>query len=58
MAKDKFISAKDICERLSVPASTIRGWDKQGITKPIYIGGVKRYRESEIEDLIQRGGSL
>ena len=43
-------------EQLQVSNSTLWRWQQRGYLSPIYIGGKKRYRQSDINRIIDEGG--
>ena len=49
--KVQFLTVEQVCEMLSVSRVSLWNWDKKGITQPVRIGNLKRYRLSEIESL-------
>lgn len=48
-----YITGKKVCEILDISRVTLWHWDKKGITKPIRIGNLKRYRRSDIDTIGQ-----
>jgi predicted DNA-binding transcriptional regulator AlpA len=46
---NKFLTADEVCEKLSITRVTLWSWDKKNITKPLRIGNLKRYKLSDIE---------
>ncbi len=46
---EKYLTAKQVAEKLQVSERTIRRWGQTGALKPKRIGGVKRYQASEID---------
>ncbi len=52
----KLLTAENVCKMLSISRVTLWDWDKKGITKPIRLGNLKRYQQSDIEQLIQKKG--
>ena len=49
--KVRFLTVEQVCEMLSISRVSLWNWDKKGITQPIRIGNLKRYRQSDIESL-------
>ena len=47
--QDKYLTADQVCELLSISRVSLWTWDKKGITSPVRIGNLKRYRLSDIE---------
>jgi len=48
------ISADKVLEILDISRTTLWQWDKKGITQPIRLGNLKRYRRSDIETIDTR----
>lgn len=46
---EKYLTAKQVAEQLQVSERTIRRWGQTGQLKPKRIGGIKRYKASDIE---------
>ena len=55
---DKLYSISKTAEILDVSPKTLRIWDKEGKLKPILTsGGHRRYKESDINDIINNNAS-
>ncbi len=52
----KLITVNQVCKMLAVSRVTLWDWDKKGITDPVRLGNLKRYRLSDIEELIKNTG--
>lgn len=50
--EERYLSPNDTAKKLSVDPSTLYRWDKSGYLKAIKIGNKKRYRLSDIEQLM------
>lgn len=50
-----FISGEAVCRILDISRTTLWQLDKRGVTKPIWLRNVKRYRISDIEAIGQSG---
>ena len=48
MAKDEFLTRKEVSELLGVSLVTLHKWDKKGILKPSRIGRRVRYLKSDV----------
>ena len=48
------LTADKVCEMLSITRITLYNWDKKGITNPVRLGNLKRYKLSDIEELINK----
>lgn len=44
-----YMTSKEVVDFLSISNVTLYRWEKRGYLLPIYIGGKKRYKRSEIE---------
>lgn len=47
--QERFFTADQVCEILSISRVTLWSWDKKGIIRPIKIGNLKRYKLSDID---------
>jgi len=50
--EDELLTPDQFAERLKVSKVTLWHWDRKGLTSPIRIGNAKRYRRSDLENLI------
>ena len=50
---DRYLTAEQTCNLLSVNRSTLWRWQRAGILAPCRIGGLVRYRERDILSLMQ-----
>ena len=46
---EKYLTAKEAADKLRVSERTLIRWEKSGALKPKRIGGVKRYKASELD---------
>lgn len=44
-----YLTSKEVCDFLSIDASSLWRWEKRGYLTPLYIGGKKRYPRTEIQ---------
>lgn len=51
---ETYLTRKDLSENLKVTIRTICAWEKKEILKPIKIGHVIRYRQSDINKILQQ----
>ncbi len=49
---ERYLSIKQVCEILSVDASTLWRWRKRGYLVPAKIGGKRRYKMSDIRRIL------
>lgn len=49
---ERYLSIKQVCEILSVDASTLWRWRKRGYLLPAEIGGRRRYKMSDIRRIL------
>ena len=54
--KNRLLTTSETCERLGIQRVTLWQWDKKCITEPVRVGTLKRYRESDIEAIIEKKG--
>lgn len=54
-AKDMLITPEQAADTLKVSKVTLWRWEKSGYLIPISIGGKKRYRNSDIAKIIEKG---
>lgn len=45
----KYLTAKQVAQQLQVSEKTLRRWEKTGQLKPKRIGGIKRFKASDLE---------
>ena len=46
------------CSILDISRVTLWNWDKKGITKPILLGNLKRYKLEDINKLLKKTDAL
>ncbi len=49
----ELLTVKEVCKKLEVDVSTLWRWDKTGYLKKIKVGNKVRYRESDINKLME-----
>lgn len=54
-AKECFLTAKHVAEKLGVTKTTLWRWEKENYLKPVRFGSKLRYRESDIIALMEGG---
>ena len=54
-AQDMLITPEQAAETLKVSKVTLWRWEKSGYLIPISIGGKKRYRNSDIAKIMEKG---
>lgn len=54
---DQLIKPKDAAEQLGVNLTTLWRWHNEGYLKKVYIGDKPRYRQSDIDRILQKGGN-
>jgi predicted DNA-binding transcriptional regulator AlpA len=57
-AKDRLLTADEVCEILKISATTIWRWQKSEYLLPVFIGGKKRYRKTDIQRIMEKGEEL
>ena len=53
--EDRLLDPDAVKSMASISETTLWRWQKAGYLTPIYIGGVRRYRLSEVESLMSGG---
>lgn len=53
---DKLYSINDLMERFGVSRISIWSWEKKGLLKSVRIGNLKRFKESDIQNFINKTG--
>lgn len=51
---DQYLSPAKVCELLDIDPTTLWRWDKKGLLHPLKLGGVNRYKKSDIERILNR----
>ena len=55
--KEGYITGEKVCQLFNISRGTLWKWDQKGITKPVRIGNIKRYRMSDLKKISdQRAG--
>ena len=52
---ERYLTGTEVCEMLSVEATTLWRWCKRGYITPIKIGGKTRYRLSDVKQIAEGG---
>ncbi len=50
---EEYLTTDQLCNILGISKVCLWNWDKKGITRPIRIGNLKRYRRSDLEKILQ-----
>jgi len=60
MVDEAFVPIEDIAKHFSVSISTVRAWIRQSLIPSLKIGGVYRFKISEVEEAMRKlsGGKL
>ena len=51
--EENYLTARETANKLGVDVSTLWRWDKSGYLKKIKLGNAIRYRESEVDKLME-----
>ena len=51
--QERYLTTDQVCELLSITRVTLWSWDKKGVTSPLRVGNLKRYRLSDIDAMGQ-----
>lgn len=52
---ETYPSAKQVSDILSVDLSTLWRWEKRGYLVPVNVGGKRRYKMSEVKQILEGG---
>ena len=60
MVDEAFVPIEDIAKHFSVSISTVRAWIRQNLSPSLKLGGVYRFKISEVEEAMRKlsGGKL
>ena len=60
MADEPFVPIEQVAKHFSVSVSTVRAWIRQDLIPSLKLGGVYRFKISEVESALRRlnGGEL
>lgn len=53
---DVLLTPREVTELLDVNLTTLWRWHKEGYLTKVYIGDKPRYKQSDIDRILQRGG--
>ncbi|MBN2742720.1 MAG: helix-turn-helix domain-containing protein [Marinilabiliaceae bacterium] len=53
-ADEEYLTADEVADKLKISLVTLWSWDRKGITSPVRIGNMKRYRKSELDKAFER----
>ena len=56
-AKEMLLTPTEVCEQLKISEVSLWRWKKAEYLTPIYIGGKRRYKASDVQTIIERGGT-
>jgi hypothetical protein len=54
--EEEYLTPAEMAQFLKVSMVTLWHWDKKGITRPLRVGNLKRYRKSDLEKIIVEYG--
>jgi len=60
MTEEIFVAIDDVAKYFAVSVSTVRAWIRQGLIPALKLGGVYRFKLSEVEEALRNldGGTL
>jgi excisionase family DNA binding protein len=60
MVEEVFVPIEDVAKHFSVSVSTVRAWIRQNLIPALKLGGVYRFKISEVEQALKKlnGGDL
>ena len=53
--KENYLTADTVKDVLQISETTLWRWAKAGYLLPVMIGGQKRYKQSDIEKMVEQG---
>ena len=53
-AGEQYLSPAKVCELLDIDPTTLWRWDKKDLLHPIKLGGVNRYKKTDIDRILNR----
>ena len=56
-AKEMLLTPTEVCEQLKISDVTLWRWQKAEYLTPLYIGGKRRFKSSEVQAIIEKGGA-
>lgn len=54
--QEEYLTPAEMAQFLKISMVTLWHWDKKGITRPLRVGNLKRYRKSDLEKIIVEYG--
>ncbi len=54
--EEEYLTPAEMIQCLKISSVTLWHWDKKGITRPLRVGNLKRYRKSDLEKIIVEYG--
>lgn len=60
MVEEAFVPIEDVAKHFAVSISTVRAWIRQNLIPALKLGGVYRFKISEVEEAMRKlsGGTL
>lgn len=55
-AAESLLTAEEVIDTLKISQPTLWRWQKGGYITPIYIGGARRFKRSDVMAIIEQGG--
>lgn len=55
-AQESLLTAEEVIETLKISQPTLWRWQKGGYITPIYVGGKRRFKRSDVMAIIEQGG--
>jgi predicted DNA-binding transcriptional regulator AlpA len=56
--EEKLISPRETKDKLKISTTTLWRWDNSGYLKPVRVGGLVRYRLSDVNAMIEKRGGV
>ena len=54
--EEEYLTPQEMAQALKISMVTLWHWDKKGITRPLRVGNLKRYRRSDLESIMVEFG--
>lgn len=51
--EEEYLTPSEMAQSLKISMVTLWHWDNKGITKPLRVGNLKRYRKSDLHNIMK-----
>lgn len=52
---EKYLTSKEVCAKLRIDPVTLWRWRKKGYLVPVKVGGSPRYKDSQLNEILEGG---